>query len=256
MPSAEVSIRKPISDGTSSEECKVGEDGEVCYRGRHIMMGYMANPDLGEDHVETIKGKNRGAIDGDGWLRSGDKGRMDQRGMVKITGRYKELIIGAGGENVAPVPVEDGVKSRCPAISNIMMVGDKRKYNVALVTLKAVGATGELPGTDELEAVSAEAAGVSTISAAMDSQQMIDAITAAIQATNGDQSCCPMPPSKIQKFMILPTDFSVQTGELTPTLKLKRSVVADKYAAAIDTMYTEEVKRQNYIRFPSSESKN
>jgi len=256
MPSAEVSIRKPISDGASSEECKVGEDGEVCYRGRHIMMGYMANPDLGEDHVETIKGKNRGAIDGDGWLRSGDKGRMDQRGMVKITGRYKELIIGAGGENVAPVPVEDGVKSRCPAISNIMMVGDKRKYNVALVTLKAVGATGELPGTDELEAVSAEAAGVSTISAAMDSQQMIDAITAAIQATNSDQSCCPMPPSKIQKFMILPTDFSVQTGELTPTLKLKRSVVTDKYAAAIDTMYTEEVKRQNYIRFPSSESKN
>ena len=146
--------------------------------------------------------------------------------------------------------MEDGVKSRCPAISNIMMVGDKRKYNVALVTLKAVGATGELPGTDELEAVSAEAAGVSTISAAMDSQQMIDAITAAIQATNSDQSCCPMPPSKIQKFMILPTDFSVQTGELTPTLKLKRSVVADKCAAAIDTMYTEEVKRQNYIRFP------
>merc|ERR1719263_2250087 len=72
--------------------------------------------------------------------------------MVKITGRYKELIIGEGGENIAPVPFEDHVKKTCDGIAEIMMVGDKRKYNVALVTLKAVGANGEVPGTDDLDA--------------------------------------------------------------------------------------------------------
>jgi long-chain-fatty-acid--CoA ligase ACSBG len=127
------------------------EQGEVCFRGRHIMMGYMANPDLGSAHVKEIQGKNAEAIDNEGWLHSGDKGCMDVRGCVKITGRYKELIIGAGGENIAPVPIEDNVKKLCPAVSNFMMVGDKRKFNVALVTLKAKGATGELPGGDELD---------------------------------------------------------------------------------------------------------
>merc|ERR1712196_261763 len=115
------------------------EQGEICFRGRHIMMGYLANPDLGAEHVKEIEGKNASAIDSGGWLHSGDKGCMSTTGMVKITGRYKELIIGAGGENVAPVPVEDTVKKHCGAISNVMMIGDKRKSNVAVITLKAVG---------------------------------------------------------------------------------------------------------------------
>ena len=76
--------------------------------------------------------------------------------MFKITGRYKELIIGAGGENIAPVPIEDNVKRLCPVISNILVIGDRRKFNVALVTLKAVGATGESAGTDDLDAAAAE----------------------------------------------------------------------------------------------------
>merc|ERR1740117_1283664 len=99
-------------------------------------MGYMANPDLGAAHVKEIDGKNNDAIDSEGWLHSGDKGAIDARGMLKITGRYKELIIGAGGENVAPVPIETHMKLLCPGVSNFMMVGDKRKFNVALVTLK------------------------------------------------------------------------------------------------------------------------
>ena len=86
------------------------EQGEICYRGRNIMAGYMANPALGTDHVNTIKKKVTDAIDSDGWLHSGDKGCMDERKMLRITGRYKELIIGAGGENVAPVPIEDEIK--------------------------------------------------------------------------------------------------------------------------------------------------
>merc|ERR1712060_487297 len=106
-------------------------------------------------------------------------------GMVKITGRFKELIIGEGGENIAPVPIEDSVKGLCLGINECMMVGDKRKYNIALVTLKAKGATGEVPGTDELEAGAKRLnEKVTLISEAMSDKTWIDAITAAIKAAN------------------------------------------------------------------------
>merc|ERR1719355_515864 len=150
-------------------------------------MGYMANPDLGPDHLKEIEKKTAETIDADGWLHSGDKGLITEQGMVKITGRYKELIIGEGGENIAPVPIEDHVKKQCDGIMEIMMVGDKRKYNVALVTLKAVGANGEVPGTDDLDAgakrVNPE---VKTISGAMKDEKWIAAVTAAINAANSN----------------------------------------------------------------------
>merc|ERR1719222_1662944 len=107
---------------------------------------------MGEAHVAEIRKKNSEAIDAGGWLHSGDKGMITALGFVKITGRYKELIIGEGGENIAPVPIEDHVKKECDGIAEIMMVGDKRKYNVALITLKAKGANGEVPGSDDLDA--------------------------------------------------------------------------------------------------------
>merc|ERR1712159_151031 len=107
----------------------------------------MAQPDLGRAHVEATEKKNKETIDEEGWLHSGDKGMISALGMVKITGRYKELIIGDGGENIAPVPIEDHVKKMCDGINEVMMIGDKRKYDVALITLKAVGANGESPGT-------------------------------------------------------------------------------------------------------------
>lgn len=144
------------------------EQGEFCMRGRNIMMGYMANPKLGPEHVAEIKKKNEETIDNEGWLHSGDKACVDKDGFCRITGRYKELIIGAGGENIAPVPIEDWIKSNYPAISNLMMVGDKKKYNTCVVTLKAKGATGELPGGDDLDGAALEVSpGVTTVSAAM-----------------------------------------------------------------------------------------
>merc|ERR1712139_454258 len=106
-------------------------------------------------------------------------GMITAQGMVKITGRYKELIIGEGGENIAPVPIEDHVKKTCDGINEVMMVGDKRKYNVAFVTLKAKGANGETPGTDELDAGAARVnPEVKTITAALDDKQWIDAVSA------------------------------------------------------------------------------
>merc|ERR1719189_464358 len=115
------------------------------------MMGYMAQEDLGEKHLAELNKKTAETIDSEGWLHSGDKGLKTQTGLIKIAGRYKELIIGEGGENIAPVPIEDEVKKLCDGIAEVMMIGDHRKYNVAVVTLKAVGANGESPGTDQLD---------------------------------------------------------------------------------------------------------
>merc|ERR1712087_1022751 len=104
---------------------------------------------------------------------------------VRITGRYKELIIGAGGENIAPVPVEENIKLLCPAISNIMMVGDNRKYNVALVTLQAEGSTGEFPGGDDLTGVAlAVNPGVKKISEAIKDPTWQQYIQDGISKTN------------------------------------------------------------------------
>lgn len=202
------------------------------------MLGYMANPDLGEEHVLSIQKKLNEAIDDQGWLHSEDKGALSVRGMVKITGRFKEIIIGAAGENIAPVPVEDRFKELCPAVSNIMMIGDKRKFNTALLTLQA-GGTGTEPGGDQLTGTAVGYVdGVTTIEEACGSKEFIDKIIQALKDTNADHKACPMNASKVQRFTILPRDFSISGEELTATLKLKRSVVVDKYHNAIERMYS------------------
>merc|ERR1719363_13087 len=117
---------------------------------------------------------------------------MTTLGMFKITGRYKELIIGEGGENIAPVPIEDSVKGLCDGIAECMMIGDKRKYNVALVTLKAVGANGEVPGSDDFDAAAARVnPAVTKISQAMKDPKYIETISKAIQDTNKNQKLVP-----------------------------------------------------------------
>lgn len=100
-------------------------EGEICMRGRNIMMGYLKNDEA-----------TNSTIDAQGFVHSGDKGKIEKDGHLRITGRIKELIIGAGGENIAPVPVEDNFKEICPACSNIMMVGEQQRFMAALITLK------------------------------------------------------------------------------------------------------------------------
>jgi len=208
------------------------------------MTGYLANPKLGADHVAQIEQATKDAIDDDGWMHSGDMGCIGKNGMVRITGRYKELIITAGGENVAPVPLEDSVKALCPALSNVMMVGDKKKFNTMLVSLKTVGATGEDPGSYLLAGEAASVVkGVTTVQAAIDSTEYRKIIEDAIKRTNDNSKICPSNASKIQKFEILPYDFSCRGDELTPTLKLKRKVVEAKYKDLIDFMYGERKDR-------------
>jgi long-chain-fatty-acid--CoA ligase ACSBG len=228
--------RAPALDSTEEQY-----QGEICFRGRHIMMGYLAQPALGAAHVKEIEKKTADAIDAEGWLHSGDKGILTVDGMCKITGRYKELIIGEGGENIAPIPIEDHVKAQCDGIAEIMMVGDKRKYNVALVTLKAIGANGEVPGTDDLDAGAARVnPAVKTITEARSDKTWIDAVTAAIKSANDNGKVCANNAAKIQKFTILPTNFSEQNNELTPTKKLKRKVVEDIYKVLIEKLYSTE----------------
>jgi len=212
---------------------KPGE-GEICYRGRHIMLGYMK----GEE-------KTREAIDPQGWLHSGDVGYFDEYGLLHITGRIKELIIGAGGENIAPVPVEDEIKRLCPGLANVIMIGDKRKYNVVLVSLKSKPDFSNGEFTDELvgEALTVSP-GVATVSAARADMTWQWYIQGGLKLYN-EGKICVSNAQKIQKFRILPTDLSVPGGELTPTMKLKRNVVSEKYAALIESMYTETEEPQN-----------
>jgi len=212
------------------------EQGEICFRGRTVMTGYLCNPAMG-DEAEILK-KNAETIDKEGWLHSGDKGCRGTNGMIRITGRYKELIITAGGENIAPVGIEDNVKKLCPGLSNVMMVGDKRKYNVMLVTLKCKGATGEFSGTDELDGGAKDIdPDCTTIGDAKNSAKWKAAIEAAITATNNDQIICQNNAWKVQKFAILDRDFSVTDGEFTATLKLKRSVAEKTFLSVIESLY-------------------
>merc|ERR1711964_638338 len=165
-----------------------------------------------------------------------------------ITGRYKELIVSAGGENIAPLPIETNIKSLHSGIANVMMVGDKRKYNVALITLKN-GSTGELPGVDKLDDSVFENLKdttaknkelfptISSLNKADDSNPIIKSIIDAIQKTNANEIVCMNNTFKIQKFTILPLDFSVETEQLTPSLKLKRSFVQKMEQKIINKMY-------------------
>jgi long-chain-fatty-acid--CoA ligase ACSBG len=201
---------------------KAGE-GEICFRGRHIMMGYLGN------EQKTVE-----SIDADGWLHSGDVGRVDENGMLFITGRIKELLITAGGENIPPVPIEEDIKAAAPAISNLVVIGDKKKYLTALVTLTTTP-NGDGTFSDEL---TGDALGVNpqvkTASAAVDDAAFKAYVQKGIDHYN---SHAISNAAKIQYFSILPNDFSIPGGELGPTLKLRRSKVVEKYESVIEAMY-------------------
>uniref|UniRef100_A0A672JJH0 Long-chain-fatty-acid--CoA ligase ACSBG2 n=1 Tax=Salarias fasciatus TaxID=181472 RepID=A0A672JJH0_SALFA len=205
-------------------------NGEICFWGRHVFMGYLNMVERTEE-----------SLDAEGWLHSGDLGKHDENGFLFITGRIKELIITAGGENVPPVPIEDEVKEALPIISNAMLIGDKKKFLSMLLTIKCQVNQESGEPEDELtpEAVEfcrklgSNATRVSEIAGGRDR-----AVHAAIQkgmdkvnekATSNAQ--------RVQKWVVLDRDFSVAGGELGPTMKLKRPVVAKMYKEQIDNFY-------------------
>nr|XP_057928888.1 long-chain-fatty-acid--CoA ligase ACSBG2 isoform X1 [Doryrhamphus excisus] len=206
--------------------------GEICFWGRHIFMGYLNMMDKTEE-----------ALDAEGWLHSGDLGKRDQNGFLFITGRIKELIITAGGENIPPVPIEDAIKEALPLISNAMLIGDKKKFLSMLLTVKCQVNADTAAPLDELtpEAVEickklgSQATRVSDIAGGRDR-----AINAAIQeGINRVNEKATSNAQRIQKWLILEEDFSIAGGELGPTMKLKRPAVAEKYKVQIDNFYKE-----------------
>ncbi|XP_058801274.1 very long-chain-fatty-acid--CoA ligase bubblegum-like isoform X2 [Phymastichus coffea] len=207
-------------------------EGEICMGGRHVFMGYLNDSE-----------KTKEAKDENNWLHSGDLGKKDADGFLYVTGRIKELVITAGGENVPPVHIEQLIKKECPALSNAMLIGDRRKYLTILVTLKTEM---NAESGEPLDALSAETHkwAKSIGSKAESVKDVINTHDPLIhkeiaEAINRANEKAISNAQRVQKFRILPHDFSLPTGELGPTLKLKRNVVAKKYAHLIEDMYKE-----------------
>jgi long-chain acyl-CoA synthetase len=201
------SVGKPFT----GVDVKIAEDGEILVSGPNIFRGYFKNE---EATSETLV---------DGWLHTGDLGRIDEDGFVYITGRKKDIIITAGGKNITPANLENWLKQN-QYISQAVVYGDRRPYLTALITLdpEEIGPWAEKEGLgtgDPAELVSREKV-----------QAMVQEAVAQVNTRVG-------PVEQIKKFTILPHDLSQETGELTPTLKVKRNVVYDKYAAELDRMY-------------------
>lgn len=217
------------------EEHPENLQGEICFRGRHVMKGYYCKETTGEKY-EQINNKNKETIDHDGWLHSGDKGVVDKNGYVKITGRYKEIIIGAGGENISPVPIENKLKEICPIINQVVMIGDQRKFNVALITLKLTNYGDDIIcQTDAI--INTDLIDDKCLTTGCCDSKIIDYIIEKINQVNEDGSVTLNNAFKIQKFCILPTNFSIDGGEFTATLKIKRSFIEKKYSQIIEQLY-------------------
>lgn len=202
-------------------------NGELCYKGRNRFMGYYKNEE-----------ETRNTIDDQGFLHSGDVGKLDKSGNVSITGRIKELIITAGGENVAPVIIENQVKEDLPFVSNAMVVGDKRKYLVILLTLKlaldAEGRPTEKLSDEALKILHEIGCHAKTYSEAIKDEKLLKFVDEGIKKSNEKAVSRAQ---HIRKWTFVPGDFTVDGGELTPTLKLKRKFTASKYADAILKLY-------------------
>lgn len=190
-------------------EVKIADDGEILVRGPHVFLGYLKDEAA---TAETII---------DGWLQSGDLGRFDEDGYLWITGRKKDIIITAGGKNIAPSHLESGIKDDA-LVSEAVVIGDRRKYLTALVTLE-----------DDAVAAYMTERGLGG------SPQQAPEIVARVQDTIDEVNRQVATVEQIKKFTILDRELSIEGGELTPTMKVKRNKVSEHFAAEIEAMYAE-----------------
>jgi long-chain acyl-CoA synthetase len=192
-------------------EVKIAEDGEILARGPNIFRGYYKNQ---EATSETIV---------DGWLHTGDIGRVDDDGFLYITGRKKDIIITAGGKNITPANLENGLKQN-QFISQAVVHGDRRPFLTALITLdpEAIVPWAGQQGIEDTDMASL-----------VKNEQVRALVQEAVDTVNSKVARV----EEVKKFTILPHDLTQETGELTPTLKVKRNVVYDKYADVLDALY-------------------
>ncbi|MCH9667016.1 MAG: long-chain fatty acid--CoA ligase [Actinomycetia bacterium] len=194
---------------------RLGEDGELLVKGGVVFSGYWGN------ETETA------AVFTDDWFHTGDLGAIDDDGFLTIVGRKKEIIVTAGGKNVAPALLEDRLRAH-PLISQAMCVGDAQPFIASLITIDPEA----FPGWKERHGKDAGAS-VADLSADPD-------LGAEIERAVKDANAAVSKAEQIRKFRILPVDFTEDTGELTPTLKVKRKIVAEKFAADIDALYAKD----------------
>jgi long-chain acyl-CoA synthetase len=197
-------IGKPFPDC----EVKIAEDGEILVKGPNVFQGYYKNEEATREAIV------------DGWLHTGDIGEYDDEGYLKITGRKKDIIITAGGKNITPANLEAEFK-QCRYVSQCVVVGDRKPYLVSLVTLdpEEVAKLGEEEGWDP--------------ASAPDQPEVRDILQKHLDEMNEKFARV----EQVKKFAILPADLSQEGGELTPTMKVKRNVVAEKYKDEIEKLY-------------------
>jgi long-chain acyl-CoA synthetase len=200
------SVGRPIP-GVS---VRIAEDGEILIKGPHIFSGYWKNPEATAASIEP-----------DGWFHSGDIGKLED-GFLFITGRKKEIIVTAAGKNVAPAVIEDGIRSH-PLIGQAMVVGEGQRFIAAMVTIDP----DSWPRFCEQNEISG------SVAENVDNEVLKAAVQEAIDRGNKAVSRA----ESVREVRILPTDFSIEGGELTPSLKMKRNVVAEKYAGLIDEIF-------------------
>jgi len=202
------SVGQPVAGTT----IRIADDGEILAKGPQVFAGYWRNP------TATAE-----MFDDDGWFRTGDIGELDDDGFLKITGRKKEILVTAAGKNVAPAPLEDRLRAH-PLVSQAVVIGDQQPFIAALITIDV-----------EAFAIWAQEAGSAgaSVAEAADSAELRAVIAGAVGAANTSVSRA----ESIREFVILPEDLTIEAGELTPTLKVRRAVVATRYEAAIESIY-------------------
>jgi long-chain acyl-CoA synthetase len=202
-------VGKPIP----GVEVKIAPDGEILARGPNVMKGYYKKE---AETRETFEG---------GWLKTGDIGRLDEDGFLIITDRKKDLIVTAGGKNVAPQPIENILKTN-PYIANAVVIGDRRKFVSALI----------VPNFEKLEEY-ARANGI----AFRDRAELVKNPKVTAFLTSEADRATPLLSSfeKVKKVLLLDRDFEIEKDEMTPSLKVKRNIVEKKYSAQIEALYRE-----------------
>jgi long-chain acyl-CoA synthetase len=200
----------PVAPGA---EIKLADDGEVLMRGPMVTPGYRNQPE-----------KTREALDDDGWLHTGDVGEFDEDGYLKIVDRKKELIISAGGKNMSPANIEAKIKASSPLIGQAIAIGDTRPYNVALITLDpdVAPALAAQHGIDD-----------ASLEALAEHPEVLGEVQRGIDAANEKLGRV----EQIKRFKVLPTEWQPGGDELTPTMKLKRRPINEKYAGEIEELY-------------------
>ena len=192
-------------------EIKIAEDGEILCKGPHIFREYWRNPEATE---ETMS---------DGWLRTGDLGELDDEGYLKITGRKKDIIITAGGKNLTPANIENDLK-QSPFISQAVMYGDRKPFPVAMITLDP----------EEIVPWAKEQGLPEDMESLAENEKVHEIVQAELDRANSNYARV----EQIKKFTILDHDLSVETGELTPSLKVKRNVIYDRYGDLFESLYS------------------